>query len=101
VEGSIKRVGIVSGLVVLLAGQAQAEECRRVTQPTTLAVMAHGGLWTRTADPGMTFRAGHCTMRIKGKVYCKVYPYSEPQVFIQHADRAGNEYTVVWGKRCR
>lgn len=84
-----------------LTSLAQADECRRVTKPTVIAVVAHGGIWTRAAELGMTFRAKDCNTRINGNLYCQLYPYQQPEVYLRHADQAGNEYTAFWGNHCR
>lgn len=84
-----------------LSNAALADECRRVTRPTTIAVVAHGGVWTRAAELGMTFRARDCKTRMNGNVYCRLHPYEQPEVYLRHADEQGNEYTAFWGDRCK
>jgi hypothetical protein len=87
--------------VSCLSSTALADECRRVTRPTTIAVVAHGGVWTRAAELGMTFRARDCKTRINGNLYCRLHPYEKPDVYVRHADEQGNEYTAFWGNRCK
>lgn len=84
-----------------LAAPAGATECRRVTTPTVLAVVAHGGVWTRTVNLGKTFSVRECGIRMFGKVYCQLNTTSEPPVYVQHGDSSGKEYTAFWGKSCR
>jgi hypothetical protein len=88
-------------LSVFLATPANAEECRRVTSATVIAVVAHGGVWTRAVERGKTFTVRDCRTRMFGKVYCRLSSAGKPPVFLQHVDGRGREHTVVWGKNCR
>jgi hypothetical protein len=80
---------------------ATADECRRVTTPTVVAVVAHGGVWTRKVEQGKTFTVKDCGTQMFGKIYCRIRTAENPPVYLQHTDQSGYEHTVVWGKNCR
>ena len=90
-------------LAALMCGLpgASADECRRVVAPTIIAVVAHGDIFVRKADRGMTFRAEGCKTKIGEGLYCRIARYREPAVYLKHADAAGREYTAFWGKDCK
>jgi hypothetical protein len=85
---------------IAFAMPATADECRRVTTPTVVVVVAHGGVWTRIAERGKTFTVKNCATRMFGKVYCRISSAESPAVYLQHVDQAGAEHTVVW-RNCR
>jgi hypothetical protein len=87
--------------LVLALSAANAAECRRVTAPTVLVVVAYGGPWTRVVDQGKTFAVKQCGIRMFGAVYCQIDTDGKPPVYLQQIDRSGKEYTVFWGKACR
>lgn len=87
--------------LLLFAAAANAEECRRVTTPTVLAIVAHNGVWTRPVELGKTLKVSKCGIRMYGNVYCQLDTDAKPPVYVQNSDRSGNEYTAFWGKSCR
>jgi hypothetical protein len=97
----MKMISAVLCTLIYSLSPATADECRRVTSPTVIAVLAHGDVWVRKADRGMTFRARECKTNIGGSLYCRVYPYRKPEVYLKHADKSGREYTAFWGKDCQ
>ena len=78
---------------ILLAASARAE-CRRVIAPTVLAVVAHGGVWTKPVDLGKTLKVRQCGIRINGSVYCQIDTDAKPPVYVLDADPSGKEYTA-------
>lgn len=97
----MKRVfGALAALVWGLT-PASAAECRRVVEPTVIAVVAHGDIFVRKAARGMTFRAESCKTKIGGSLYCRMARYRQPVVYLKHADASGHEYTAFWGKDCK
>ncbi len=97
----MKTVLAAFGALTLFMPAAMAEECRRVIEPTVIAVVAHGDVWVRRAERGLTFRAESCKTNIGGNLYCRVQPYRSPEVFLKHADKSGREYTAFWGDSCK
>jgi hypothetical protein len=84
-----------------LATTAQADECRRVTMPTVLAIVVHDGVWTRPVALGKTFKVKKCGIRMYGNVYCQLDTNAKPPVYVLDGDPSGKEYTAFWGKACR
>ncbi len=87
--------------LLLFTAPATADECRRVTTPSVLVVVAHGALWTRIADLGKTYAVRKCGIRMFGSVYCQLNTDTNPPVYLQQVDRSGREYTAFWGRACR
>jgi len=92
-------VGLLT--LVMMSHAANADECRRVTTPTVLAVKIHGGIWTRTVDLGKTLPVRECGIRMQGAVYCRLDTGARPPVYVRTIDRSGREYTAFWGQSCR
>jgi hypothetical protein len=98
------RMKIASGVLACLlplATTAQADECRRVTMPTVLAIVVHNGVWTRPVALGKTFKVKKCGIRMYGNVYCLLDTDAKPPVYVLDGDTSGKEYTAFWGKACR
>src|SRR5262245_51958695 len=93
-------VGIIVALLLTTA-QANAEECRRVTTPTILAIVVHDGVWTRPVELGKTLKVSRCGIRMYGGIYCQLDTNAKPPIYVQDRDRSGKEYTAFWGKACR
>ena len=96
----MRLIAAATATALLLAGSAQAE-CRRVTTPTVMAIVVHGGVWTRPVKLGETLRVSKCGIRIEGRSYCQLETSAQPPVYVQDSDPSGREYTAFWGKSCR
>ncbi|MGB0087644.1 MAG: hypothetical protein WBP94_19995 [Rhodomicrobiaceae bacterium] len=97
----MKIAAVAFASLLLASVTANADECRRVTTPTVLAVVAHGGVWTRIVDQGKTFAVRQCGIRMYGNVYCLLNTDGNPPVYLQQIDQSGREYTAFWGRVCR
>ena len=96
----MKIAALAVSATCLFAASAQAE-CRRVTTPTVLAIVAHGTVWTKPVELGKTLRVSACGIRIYDNVYCQIDSEAKPPVYVLDGDRSGKEYTAFWGKVCR
>ena len=97
----MKIASSVLACLLSLATTAQADECRRVTMPTVLAIVVHNGVWTRPVALGKTFKVKKCGIRMYGNVYCQLDTDAKPPVYVLDGDPSGKEYTAFWGKACR
>jgi hypothetical protein len=101
VEVVMKKLCLVLAALTWGMPSASAAECRRVVEPTVIAVVAHGDVFVRKAERGMTFRAEGCKTKIGSGLYCRMAKFRQPEVYLRHTDSAGKEYTAFWGNDCK